>query len=63
MKNDKFYLDCPYSEKDMVKIIGGRWDADERKWYVPRELDPKQFRRWWSKKTDSNKFNKLYVVK
>ena len=51
----RFYLECPFNEKDMCKSIGGRWDMDERKWYVPAELDPDQFRRWWPE--DASKTN------
>ena len=47
MAKQRFYLDCPFDEKDMCKSIGGRWDMDERKWYVPAELNPDGFRRWW----------------
>ena len=47
MANTRFYLECPFDEKDMCKSIGGRWDMDKRKWFVPSELDPDQFRRWW----------------
>ena len=28
------FLDCPYSEKDECKSLGGRWDNDVKKWYV-----------------------------
>ena len=35
MAKNRFYLECPFDEKDMCKSIGGRWDIDERKWYVP----------------------------
>ena len=47
MAKQRFYLDCPFDEKDMCKSIGGRWDMDKRKWYVPAELNPDGFRRWW----------------
>ena len=35
MSDDRFYLKCPYDEKDECKSLGGRWDNDARKWYVP----------------------------
>ena len=35
MSKDRFYLDCPFNEKDMCKHIGGRWDMDTKQWYVP----------------------------
>ncbi len=66
MTKEKFYLNCPFEEKDMCKRIGGRWDSKERKWYVPTELDPKQFKRWWPAKgtLEVTKVKpNLYVVK
>ena len=54
MANQRFYLDCPFDEKDMCKSIGGRWDIDERKWYVPAELNPDGFRRWWPEDASNN---------
>ena len=41
MSNTRFYLSCPYAEKDDCK------DNIERKWYVPSDLDREDFRRWW----------------
>ena len=48
-KSNKFYLSCPYAEKDEAKSLGARWDADERKWYVPNDVDRNLFKRWWEK--------------
>ncbi len=47
MAKKRFYLNCPFDEKDMCKSLGGRWDNDLRKWYVPADLDTDDFRRWW----------------
>ena len=64
MNNNKFYLDCPYDEKDMCKRIGALWDVDKKKWYVPDTLDREAFKRWWSKGTEETKKNShLRVVK
>ena len=54
MASQRFYLDCQFDEKDMCKSIGGRWDIDERKWYVPAELNPDGFRRWWPEDASNN---------
>ena len=62
MSNNTFYLNCPYSEKDLVKSLGARWDADARKWYVPSELDTKQFKRWWPKETKGETSAKIFSV-
>ncbi len=47
MSNGKVYLDCPYPDKDACKALGGRWDPEYRKWYVPAGIDPDPFRIWW----------------
>ena len=54
MSNDRFYLNCPYDEKDDCKSLGGWWDNDARKWYVPNDVDRNLFKKWWPKKTGSN---------
>ncbi|MEK9941782.1 MAG: DUF5710 domain-containing protein [Gammaproteobacteria bacterium] len=46
MSNRKIYLDCPYSDKDECKALGGRWDPEMRKWYVPAGTDPAPFSIW-----------------
>ena len=47
MSDDRFYLKCPYDEKDECKSLGGRWDNDARKWYVPKDVDRNLFKQWW----------------
>ena len=46
-KEDRFYLACPYAEKDEAKSLGARWDAGARKWYVPDDVDKDLFEKWW----------------
>jgi len=53
MQDNRFYLNCPFSEKDDCKALGGRWDNEERKWYVPSNLDRNLFRDWWPKHVTS----------
>jgi hypothetical protein len=31
-KKTYFYIECPYSEKDKCKQLGGYWDTTARKW-------------------------------
>ncbi|CAB9510019.1 Domain of unknown function (DUF1738) [Seminavis robusta] len=35
--SNKFYLDCPYEEKDQVKALGAQWDGSAKQWFVPRK--------------------------
>ena len=61
MSQKRFYLNCPYSEKDLCKTLGAKWDKDKKKWYVPDGLERSKFRRWWAE----NSINKtsLKVIK
>ena len=45
--NKRFYLNCPYAEKDEAKDLGARWDMKARKWFVPDDVDRDLFRKWW----------------
>ena len=45
MSENKFYLNCPYSEKDLCKTLGAKSDEDKRQWYVPEGVDRKKFKR------------------
>jgi hypothetical protein len=53
----KTYLNCPFSEKDECKALGGKWDANAKKWFVPDGTDIGKFERWLpqSKVSISNK--------
>jgi hypothetical protein len=46
MASPRQFLNVPYLEKDKAKLLGARWDAGQRKWYVPPELDTSTFARW-----------------
>ena len=43
----RFYLNCPYAEKDDAKDLGAEGDQGARKWFVPDDIDPELFRKWW----------------
>lgn len=47
------YLDVPFKEKDEAKALGARWDAHERKWYVPEGKDVALFSAWLPASTGS----------
>lgn len=49
-------LKVPYSEKDVVKRLGARWDTFDRVWYVPPGVDPEQFERWLPEGSQVNAF-------
>lgn len=44
----RIYLSVPYNEKDIVKYIGAKWDGYAKIWYVPSNIDPNLFSRWFT---------------
>lgn len=44
---EKLYLQVLFSEKDIVKRLGARWDIDKKKWYVSdTSFNREQFSKW-----------------
>lgn len=46
MAATKTYLTVPYAQKDEAKALGARWDASQKKWYVPPDKDLALFAKW-----------------
>jgi hypothetical protein len=58
-------LHCPYAEKDEAKVLGAKWDAERKTWYVVNPHDLTIFARWLTdeqKKEFSRKLNKKWPV-
>ncbi len=58
------YLSCPFSEKDECKALGGRWDSQKKKWYIPAGVDASNFKKWITddKKEDVIEHNKIKKI-
>ena len=54
-KTKRFYIECPYAEKDKAKELGAKWDIDERKWYIPQDIDRNLFKKWWPQEVAAGK--------
>jgi len=53
----------PFSEKDEVKRLGGRWDHEKKVWYVPEVLPVSAFTRWLPPKPKINiRSNRLFIA-
>jgi len=48
VNDQKIYLNCPFSEKDECKALGGKWDPGLKKWYIPGGISPEKFSKWMS---------------
>ncbi|MCR4686738.1 MAG: DUF5710 domain-containing protein [Lachnospiraceae bacterium] len=42
----RHYIYCPYSEKEIAKKRGARWDPVKKLWYYEGWKDPNLFSRW-----------------
>ena len=42
----RIYLNCPFAEKDECKSLGGKWDNDQRKWYISENINKEKFQKW-----------------
>ena len=45
-RNTRLYLNCPFSDKDACKRLGGKWDPVKKNWFVPKGMDCGHFTRW-----------------
>ena len=63
MEDNKFYINCPYEEKDLAKALGAKWDIEEKKWFVPNGVDRNSFNRWITNDNDKKKSPHLKPVK
>ncbi|MBS0393056.1 MAG: conjugal transfer protein TraC [Proteobacteria bacterium] len=55
-------LRVPYQEKNHAKRLGARWDAQARVWFVPEDLDPTRFQRWWPPVPEPNVRGPAYFL-
>lgn len=46
MTDSKIYLNVPFAQKDEAKALGARWDAVQKKWFVPAGKDIALFAKW-----------------
>ena len=49
---ERTYIDVPYKDKDIVKLLGARYDGEKKKWYIPLGVDAKYFSKWMVDKTE-----------
>ena len=43
---ERRYIDVPYKDKGLAKILGARYDGEKKKWYIHEGVDEKLFSRW-----------------
>lgn len=43
----QLWLAVPYEKKERAKMLGARWHAERKQWFVPHGVDINKFRDWW----------------
>ena len=42
------YIRSDFKSKDCIKDLGGMYDGEKKRWFIPRGTNPIEFRRYWS---------------
>ena len=42
----KIFLNCPFDDKEECKSLGGKWDAENKSWFITSNLDIDKFEKW-----------------
>ncbi|MBQ3165491.1 MAG: hypothetical protein IJC02_13355 [Lachnospiraceae bacterium] len=59
----RFYINCPYQEKEEAKALGAKWDAIAKKWYYTHSKDKHKFIKWINiASTDDEEKNNSFKV-
>lgn len=45
-------LNVPFEARDEAKRLGGRWDGEQKTWYVPHGVNPAPFSQWIASEPD-----------
>jgi hypothetical protein len=45
-KEKRTYLEVPYKEKEIVSLLGAKYDGAKKKWYIPLGVKIELFDRW-----------------
>lgn len=59
---EKLFLDCPFSDKDLCKSLGGKWDPVTKKWYVIPRDNITEFYKWLPKGVNFDIFEATNIV-
>lgn len=46
---NRYYIKCPYEEKEKVKELGAKWDSERKQWYYTDSRNANLFQKWLPK--------------
>ena len=45
----RIYLNVPYKDKNLVKLLGAQYDGENKKWFIPPGVSTDLFKKWMTK--------------
>lgn len=45
----RYYIECPYEEKEEAKKLGAKWDSERKQWYYTNPRNANLFQKWLPK--------------
>ena len=61
VSDTKLYLDCPFSDRDLVKKLGAKWDHSKKKWFAPADSDKTPFKKWVVPNIEKGKEIRIHI--
>lgn len=58
----RYYIECPYEEKEEAKALGAKWDKNAKKWYYTNPYDGVKFQKWIKPPKKEEPEEKFYIT-
>ncbi|MCL5825204.1 DUF5710 domain-containing protein, partial [Neisseria meningitidis] len=46
VSDERVYVQIPYADREQAKMLGAKWDKEEKSWYIPPGVNQEPFRKW-----------------
>lgn len=46
VSDESVYVQIPYADRAQAKMLGAKWDKEEKSWYIPPGVNQEPFRKW-----------------
>ncbi len=55
VSDERVYVQIPYADREQAKMLGAKWDKEEKSWYIPPGVNQEPFRKWLDSATNQAK--------
>lgn len=53
VSDESVYVQIPYADREQAKMLGAKWDKDQKSWYIPEGVNTALFARWMQPKQEA----------